>query len=66
MLLITLWLHAGGDPHIKDKDGNTGLHYAAGKGHSDIVTELLKVGCDPNSLNDQYRTPLHMTSIGKH
>lgn len=36
--------------------GNTALHYAAEKGHADVVKELLARGADPSAANDEGKT----------
>ncbi|KAF7515662.1 hypothetical protein PCG10_002968 [Penicillium crustosum] len=37
---------------LKRDDGLTALHLAAKGGHTEIVTELLRMGWDPNTTND--------------
>ncbi|KAL1614683.1 hypothetical protein SLS54_009556 [Diplodia seriata] len=44
---------------IPDKQGNTPLHKAAGKGHSDCVHLLLQCGAEKSSTNDNGSSPLH-------
>jgi ankyrin repeat protein len=44
---------------VRDKDGETLLHYAANKGYLPIVELLVKKGADVNALDNAKRTPLH-------
>lgn len=47
------------DVNARYKNGNTLLHYAANRGHLDVVTLLLKKGADINARDKAGRTPLH-------
>lgn len=38
--------------------GKTGLHYAAGNGHFDVVKELVRAGADLDILDAEEKTPL--------
>jgi ankyrin repeat protein len=49
----------GVNPNIKDKDGNTPLHYAAREGRLKVVELLLEHGADPNIQDKDGWTPLH-------
>jgi hypothetical protein len=40
----------------------TPLHYAAARGHTGVVTMLLKARANPNIKDDDLRTPLHMAA----
>ncbi|ELU10545.1 hypothetical protein CAPTEDRAFT_104768, partial [Capitella teleta] len=44
---------------MKEKDGDTLLHWAAYKGNVDISELLLRHGADPNQRNDVSNSPLH-------
>jgi len=54
-------IKSGIDVNIKDTDWNdrTPLHWAAMKGHGDIVQLLLRNRADPNLLMDNGWSPLH-------
>ena len=45
---VIFLLSLGLDPNLKDKDGNTPLHYAVKKGQSRIIKKLLQRGADRN------------------
>ena len=52
---------------IRDAEDSTPLHYAAWKGHSEIVTALLDAGADihAHNQNDHWgTTPLHAAAHG--
>lgn len=51
--------------NMQDSRGNTALHYAAQKGHTEIVQLLLtkKQAIDINSQNEDGNTPLHLASL---
>ena len=49
-----------------DRWGRTLLHYAAGNGHSDILSELLKNHADPDLKDRAQQTPLHLASARGH
>jgi len=61
-------LKKGADPNTQDEAGNTPLHWAAYKGHFDIVRLLLEHGADPNIQNKDGwppgSTPLHKAASG--
>ena len=50
-------LKDGADLNVRYGPGNTALHYAADKGHAEIVKELLLKGADPCCTNDDGKTP---------
>ncbi|OQD98790.1 hypothetical protein PENSOL_c008G07737 [Penicillium solitum] len=53
----------GSTPNLKRDDGLTALHLAAKGGHTEIVTELVQIGWDPNTTNDvQGQTALIIAS----
>jgi ankyrin repeat protein len=47
-------LARGADPNIADKEGHTALHLAAGAGHLQVVTDLLRRRADPG-IRDKVR-----------
>jgi hypothetical protein len=52
-------LEEGTDPNIRDKDGNTPLHFAASKDCAEVARLLLRHGADPNAQDKNGDTPLH-------
>jgi hypothetical protein len=50
---ITSLLKDGADLSVRYGPGNTSLHFAAEKGHIDVVKELLTKGADPSLVNDE-------------
>ena len=53
----------GADPNVRDKRGNTLLHYTVQYGWMDVnylVETLLSRGADPNARNKNGETPLHV------
>ena len=52
-------LIAGEDINARNKAGNTPLHYACERGHTEIVNLLLNNGADVNARNNGGHTPLH-------
>ena len=48
--------------HIKDRDGNTPLHYSCKYNCTDIVKYLVDCGCDQNITNNLGESPLHIAS----
>ena len=49
--LIRDLVRTGKDPNLRDKDGNTALAVAAGRGHEKVVKLLLAHGADPEATN---------------
>lgn len=49
--VVNLFLAAGMDPNVTDKNGNTALMYEASKGHTEILDLLLKANADVNKEN---------------
>lgn len=55
------------DIYFCDPDmGNTALHCAIDANKPTILTQLLRAGLSPDSLNDYHRTPLHLAAIAGH
>ena len=52
-------LDSGIDINVKNKEGNTPLHWASRGGHLHIVRELLSRGADIEAKNDEGNTSLH-------
>jgi ankyrin repeat protein len=51
----------------RDKDASIGLHWAAWKGHSEIVQILIEAGSDVQAKNENYHwgtTALHAAAHG--
>jgi len=52
-------LKHGADVNIVDNDNQTALHFAASRGHSDVMKELLDCKADINVRDKHEKTPLH-------
>ncbi|GFG39343.1 hypothetical protein Cfor_08296 [Coptotermes formosanus] len=62
---ISLLLHKGTNANARNNKGQTPLHFAAHAHSVDCVEILLrKGGCDPNSEDNDKRTPLH-SAVGR-
>jgi ankyrin repeat protein len=48
---------------IKDKDNWTPLHWAAHKGHVDVIRLLLEKGANVNAQDKDRWTPLHWPAV---
>ncbi|KAG5466302.1 hypothetical protein LSCM4_01448 [Leishmania orientalis] len=46
-----------------DGEGWTPLHYAADRGHADVVTALLDEGANVNARDAAKRTPMHLAAL---
>ena len=55
-------IESGADPHARDDDGNTPLHYAAREESSANVVLLLQQGVEVEIRNGDGRTPLHFAA----
>jgi ankyrin repeat protein len=62
--LFPLVLERSSDVAVRNDEGCTALHYAAGSGDADSVSILLAHGADINSKNDAGETPLHFAAAG--
>lgn len=58
------FLVQGGDPNAADATGMTLSHWAAVRGHGEIVDLLATSGADVNQRNATGATPLHMAAQG--
>jgi len=57
-------LTQGADVNSKNKmNGWTCLHWAAKRGHTNLVEVLLRSNADPNVLNDKQQTPLEVADL---
>uniref|UniRef100_A0ABD2XA62 Uncharacterized protein n=1 Tax=Trichogramma kaykai TaxID=54128 RepID=A0ABD2XA62_9HYME len=45
---------------VRDKKGNAPLHIALGRGYKNLIEWLLKIGADPNCINKDGETALHI------
>lgn len=52
------FLQGSGDASLQDEFGRLPLHWAASRGDSDLVEDILRHGCDPNPKDIFGRTPL--------
>jgi hypothetical protein len=57
---IIALLRDGADLSVRYGPGNTALHYAAEKGHTSIVKELLAKGADPCCTNSEGKTSVDL------
>lgn len=49
----------GADPKVADSRGETALHYAVFRGHTEVIDSLIKHGADVNAQTESGYTPLH-------
>ncbi len=56
----------GADVKAAENDGRTPLHWAAEKGHLDVVKYLVEKGADVKAANNDGRTPLNMAARNSH
>jgi ankyrin repeat protein len=67
--LETIKMLLGGNPSLvssKDAAGDTPLHFAALKGHKDVVVVLLAYGAEVNAKDNYADTALHAAAAGGH
>ena len=55
---VIFLLSLGVDPNIKDRKGNTALHYAVKHSHIRIIKKLLQKDADRNIKNNNNKTPV--------
>ena len=48
-------LARGANPHLRDKEQNTALHWAAFSGTADTISQLLHAKCEIDALNERGR-----------
>jgi cytohesin len=62
VVIARTFISYGADPNVRDRRGNTFLHYAVQYGWIDdsLVEVPLSRGADPNARNRDGETPLHM------
>ena len=64
--VIKYIMEVGGDPNIRDKEGNTGLHWACYSGAIDVAVDFLNAGCDievANEHGDRSLYVLHFIAV---
>ena len=54
------------DVNAKNEDGQTPLHFAARRGHTETVKYLVEKGADVNAKNKYGQTPLHYAARRGH
>lgn len=60
--IVTAVLDSGGDPHERDRSGNTPLHHAVYFGRDAAAGRLIERGADPGAANVVGRLPAAMMS----
>jgi ankyrin repeat protein len=60
--MIVRMIEEGDSVNLAARKGVTALHLAAGKGHSEAVSELVRRGANVMARTDGDRTPLHYAS----
>ena len=65
--MVQLLLNGGADPNgASTGNGRTPLHFAAYRGHKDVVQILLDKGADPSRTDNSGCTPLSLAHhLGK-
>ncbi len=55
---VELYLAQGADVNFRDENGQTPLHYAARKGHTETVGALIEKRAGVNAVDNDNQTPL--------
>ncbi len=63
---LSALLKKGMNPNLKDKGGNTALHYASSSGYLGMVELLIKEGANIRITNNSGDTGLHWATLGGH
>ncbi|XP_065057988.1 inversin-A-like isoform X1 [Rhopilema esculentum] len=63
---VVLLLQQGASVKVQDQNGRNCLHYAASKGHTNIVEILLLKKCNANAKDKYGSTPLHQAAVNGH
>jgi len=64
--VVKLLIDRRASPHRVDRSGNSGVHYAAGYGRTELVRYLLETGCAAGLANTKGQTPLALAVMNKH
>jgi ankyrin repeat protein len=64
--LVESLVASGADMNVKDRYGDTPLHYAAGHGRKDMIDLLIAKGADINAANKKGETPLCCATLWGH
>lgn len=60
--LVQRLVENGANINIKDKEGNSAMHYAIENIHEDVTLLLLNRGADADAVNKKGNNPLHLAS----
>jgi len=58
-------LQDGAHPDERDAQGCTALHWAADKGHPNIITTLIQAGASIDAVDGDGMTPLHYAALAE-
>ncbi|KAK7097163.1 uncharacterized protein [Littorina saxatilis] len=62
-MLAGYFMGKGARLQLTDKDGDNALHWAAFKGHSELMRLLIYSGFNPRQKDNYWQTPLHLACI---